>query len=92
MTQTKRPAPQGDRPLPKHRANGYSNRSLYRPEDGYTAPTSEDRAVEQAIELLHGYGYGIALRCLDCHRPITSDASLRRMRGPRCAARAKAGS
>lgn len=60
----------------------------HRAEDGYTAPTAEDRAVEAAIAVLRGYGYGIAMRCLDCRRPITSPSSLARMRGPRCAAKA----
>lgn len=54
----------------------------------HEAPTAEDHAVRQAIAVLHGYGYGIAMRCLDCKHPITSAASLARMRGPRCAAKA----
>lgn len=59
----------------------------HRAEDGYVAPTHEGRVVNQAIEVLREYGYGIAMRCLDCRRPITSKASLTRMRGPRCAAK-----
>jgi hypothetical protein len=62
--------------------------SAYRPEDGYAAPTAEDRAVAQAIAVLREHGYGIACRCLDCNRPITAAASLARMRGRRCAERA----
>ena len=61
---------------------------LWRRQDGYTAPTAEDRAVQAALDLLAEYGYGIAMRCLDCHRPITAKVSLARMRGPRCAAKA----
>lgn len=30
------------------------------------------------------------MRCLDCQHPITSKASLARMRGPRCHAKAEA--
>ena len=71
-------------------ANAQSNR-LHRPHDGYAAPTAEDRAVAQAVAVLERHGYGIALRCLDCRRPITSPASLARLRGPRCAARVVAG-
>lgn len=61
---------------------------LHQPEDGYTPPTAEDRAVAQAIAVLRRHGYGIAARCIDCRHPIFSAASLARMRGPRCAARA----
>jgi hypothetical protein len=31
------------------------------------------------------------MRCLDCQHPITSAASLARMRGPKCAAKAVSG-
>lgn len=84
MSQTrKRPA--GNRPSPLSTATDYSHSSGdYR----HQAPTAEDRAVEQAIAILRGRGYGIAMRCLDCRHPITSAASLARMRGPRCAAKA----
>lgn len=61
---------------------------LHRAQDGFAAPTSEDRAVAQAIAVLRQHGYGIALRCVDCQHPISSAASLARMRGPKCAARA----
>jgi len=60
----------------------------HRREDGFAAPTAEDRAVAAAVAVLRDHGYGIACRCLDCNRPITSAASLARMRGPWCAQRA----
>jgi hypothetical protein len=60
------------------------------PDTWHEAPTAEDRAVQAALKLLDQFGYGIAMRCVDCLHPITSVASLRRMRGPRCAARHKA--
>jgi hypothetical protein len=53
----------------------------------HSTPTPEERAVKAALEVLQEFGYGIAMRCLDCQHPITSVSSLRRMRGPRCAAR-----
>jgi len=75
----------GSQAVPKSTATDYHHRSGdYR----HSAPTAADRAVARAIEVLHAHGYGVALRCLDCKRPITAPASLRRMRGPRCAARA----
>lgn len=86
MSQRKRPAPPQDRPS-RNTTNG-TDSSLYRRQDGYSAPSVEDRAVAQAIDVLREHGYGIAARCLDCRHPITSAVSLARMRGPRCAARA----
>lgn len=62
--------------------------SLYRRQDGFAAPDAEDRAVQAAWELLREHGYGIAARCLDCQHPIFTEASLGRMRGPKCAAKA----
>lgn len=53
----------------------------------HQAPTADERAVQAAIDLLREHGYGLAARCLDCKRPLTSAASLARMRGWRCAAR-----
>jgi hypothetical protein len=89
MTIAKRNRPSGGtRTASKSRATDYSHSSLHRAEDGYQAPTPEDRAVQAAIATLRGYGYGIAMRCLDCHHPITTAASIARMRGPRCAAKA----
>lgn len=89
MSSRKRPAPrQGNRP--SRTTTNNPEFSLYPPEDGYQAPTAEDRAVQQAIEVLRSHGYGIAMRCLDCRHPISSAASLARMRGPLCEARAQA--
>jgi hypothetical protein len=82
----KSPAPP-QRRAPRNTTNA-ADATAYRAEDGYSAPTAEDRAVARAIEVLTAHGYGIAARCLDCRHPIFSDASLRRMRGPRCHARA----
>lgn len=50
--------------------------------------TPDERAVQKARALLEAHGYGIAARCLTCSHPITSALSLRRMRGPRCHAKA----
>ena len=61
---------------------------LHRPQDGYAAPTALARAVAQAKALLGANGYGIAAKCLDCGHPIVKPASLARMRGGKCHARA----
>lgn len=64
--------------------------TAYRRQDGYQAPTVEDRAIAAAIAVLEQHGYGIAMRCLDCGHGIFSKSSLARLRGPKCAARAEA--
>lgn len=61
---------------------------LHRPQDGYAAPTALARAVAQAKALLEANGYGIAAKCIDCGHPIVKPASLARMRGGKCHARA----
>lgn len=75
--------------MTRKRPAQHGNR-LHRREDGFAAPSGVDRAVERAIELLRQNGFGIAVRCVTCRRPLTAPASIRRHRGPRCEARAKA--
>lgn len=82
MSRRKRPAPPQNRPSRNH-TNYAQSSGDYR----HQAPTAEDRAVQLALDVLRQHGYGIAMRCLDCQHPITSAASLARMRGPRCEAR-----
>lgn len=88
MTSTKRPAPPQDRPFPN--LTNAVHVTAYRRQDGYQAPTVEDRAIAAAIAVLEQHGYGIAMRCLDCGHGIFSKSSLARLRGPKCAARAEA--
>ncbi len=72
-----------------HHSTGSVNSSrLHRPQDGFAAPTALARAVAQAKALLEGDGYGIAAKCIDCGHPIVKPASLARMRGGKCHARA----
>ncbi|HPY26218.1 MAG TPA: hypothetical protein PLK19_18090 [Mycobacterium sp.] len=73
-----------------HAAGTVDSIRLYRRQDGFSAPTAEERTVAQAAAVLKAAGYGIAMRCLDCGHPITSSASLARLRGPKCAAKAVA--
>lgn len=84
MTTRKIPAHNGNRDLPEHRANGYVHPNRVEPSD------AEIRAVRDALELLKQLGYGIAMRCVDCHHPITHPVSLERMRGSKCYAKSVA--
>lgn len=87
MSPIRRSGPPPQKAAPHNISSAAKSNRLHRPQDGYAAPTAEDRAVARAVAVLVSYGYGIALRCLDCGHPITAPASLARLRGPRCAAR-----
>jgi hypothetical protein len=61
---------------------------LHRPQDGYQAPTADDRREAALLAELFSLGYGITVPCLICRRPLTAERSLRLHIGPVCAARA----
>ena len=61
--------------------------SLYRPEDGYVAPSADDRREHELLAELKSRGYGITVPCLICKRPLTSARSLAAHVGPVCRAR-----
>ena len=63
---------------------------LHRPQDGYAAPTAQDRREAALLAELRELGYGITVPCLVCRHPLTAARSLARHIGPRCAARAVA--
>lgn len=86
MTIRKRPAPRQDRPLPTNTTA--ANRSLYRSEDGYAAPTAGDRREARLQAELEELGYGITVPCLVCRHPLSSAKSVARHIGPKCAAKA----
>lgn len=86
MSQRKRPAPSQSRP-PRNNTTAVESSRLHRPQDGYAAPSPEDRADAEFLAEAKQRGYRLALACLDCGHPIVAAASLRRHRGPRCAAR-----
>jgi hypothetical protein len=87
MTARKMPAPEGNRHLPRHRANGYQQSSGdYR----HQAPTADERREKKLLEELRGLGYCIAVSCVVCGHPLTSARSVALMVGPRCRAKAAA--
>lgn len=85
MDRRKGPAPSQHRPIPNHNTTGVE---LTRPEDGYAAPDAQDRYEGWVLAEAQRLGYRLSARCIDCKHPIFSAASLARMRGPKCAARA----
>jgi hypothetical protein len=82
----KRPAPT-DRPLPNYTNNGKSNGR--RRQDGYAAPTAEDRREAAVLAQAAEMGYRLAVQCLDCGHWLSNPISVAFHRGPRC--RAKVG-
>lgn len=62
--------------------------SAYRPEDGYAAPTAEDRYEHWLIAEAKAHGYRLSVACLDCRRPLTHPVSVAHRRGRTCRARA----
>jgi hypothetical protein len=82
----KRVAPSKDHPIP-NRTNGVSKYTGHRRQDGYAAPTVEDRADLAAVAAVEALGYRIAVRCLDCGHWLANPASVSAHRGPRCRAR-----
>lgn len=61
--------------------------NLYRRQDGFAAPTAEDRADAAFRAEAEQRGYGIFVRCLVCRRALTSARSLEKHVGPTCLAR-----
>jgi hypothetical protein len=64
MIQRKRLATK-DQPIP-HRGNGYSNGTAYRPQDGYAAPSAEDRADAAVLAEATELGDRLAIQCPGC--------------------------
>ncbi|MCV7191482.1 DUF6011 domain-containing protein [Mycolicibacterium brumae] len=88
MSRRKSPAPPQHR-APRNNTND-SNSSGHRAEDGYAAPTAEDRREARLLAELAELGYTVAVRCLSCGHPLTHPKSVARFIGPVCASKAVA--
>ena len=73
-----------------HHAADSHDSSLCRRQDGYAAPTAEDRREAELVAELQALGYGITVPCLVCRHPLTSAKSVARHIGPKCATKAAA--
>lgn len=85
MKTRKRPAARTDRPLRNYTTTAKSNG--HRRQDGYAAPSPQDRADLAALAAVEALGYRIAVQCLDCGHWVSNPASVSAHRGPRCRAR-----
>lgn len=61
--------------------------SLYRAEDGYQAPTAEDRREGELLAELNARGYRISVDCRACGHPLVAARSVAAMIGPKCLAK-----
>jgi hypothetical protein len=85
MKTRKRPAPPQSRPIPNH--TDADHFTAHRRQDGYAAPSVEDRADLAVLAAAEALGYRIAVQCLDCGHWLASPTSVAAHRGPRCRAR-----
>jgi hypothetical protein len=87
MKTRKRPAPPRNGNRPSLNNPNTVEITAHRPQDGYAAPSPEDRADLAVLAAAEALGYRIAIRCLDCGHWLSSPASVAAHRGPRCRAR-----
>jgi hypothetical protein len=65
-----------------------SHASAHRRQDGYTAPTAEDRREAVLLAAAAEMGFRLSVQCLDCGHWLVAAKSVAAHRGPRCRARA----
>lgn len=61
--------------------------SLYRRQDGYSAPTAEDRLDAEVIAAAEARGFAVAVRCRRCSAWCVSPKSVAAHLGPVCRAK-----
>lgn len=89
MPESRRPAPATE--TGSHVTTNVTNSSLSRREDGYAAPTPEDRLDAQVIEAAKARGFSIAVRCTRCGQWVVAAASVAAHMGPVCRSKAVGG-
>lgn len=60
---------------------------LHRPEDGYAAPTAEDRLDAEAVEAARARGFAVAVPCSRCGQWVVAPKSVALHMGPVCRAK-----
>jgi hypothetical protein len=86
LKQRKRPAPP-HRPSRNNSTTAIHFTGYHRREDGYAAPTVEDRDDTAVLAAAFERGYRIAVQCIDCGHWLTNPVSVAAFRGPRCRAK-----
>jgi hypothetical protein len=67
-----------------------ANSNGHRRQNGYAAPSAEDRADAAVPAAAAARGYRIAVQCLDCGHWLANPVSVAAVRRPRCRAKAAA--
>ena len=65
--------------------------TAYRPQDGYQAPSAQDRLDAQVIAAARERGFSIAVRCSRCNQWVVAAKSVAAHLGPVCQAKRAAG-
>jgi len=68
----------------------YRQSNGYRRQDGYAAPTPEDRREAAVLAEAAAMGYRLSVQCLDCRNWLTNPVSVAAHRGAKCRAKAAA--
>lgn len=74
----------------KHHQGDCSDSSLHLRQDGYTAPTADDRLDAQVIDAALARGFRLAARCTRCHQWVVAAESVAAHMGPVCRAKTAA--
>ncbi|MDQ1305775.1 MAG: hypothetical protein QG671_1607 [Actinomycetota bacterium] len=73
-----------------HHSADSCDSSLYRPQDGYAAPSAEDRREAGLLAELRDLGYQPATRCTRCGQWVVAAKSVALHMGPVCRAKSAA--
>lgn len=87
MTERKSPAPP-QRRASRNNITNASESTVYRRQDGYAAPTADDRREAQVLAEAQRLGYRLSVPCLICGHPLTAAKSLVAHVGPVCRTKA----
>jgi hypothetical protein len=85
-------ATERERPAPPHRPTRNNSTAAnhcngHRRQDGFVAPSVEDRDDTTVLAAAFERGYRIAVQCIDCGHWLINPVSVAAFRGPRCRAK-----
>ncbi|MCB1266447.1 MAG: hypothetical protein KDB56_18065 [Mycobacterium sp.] len=90
MAETRESRP-GENPETATRlAKASAKSSLHHRQDGYSAPTPDDRLDAEVIDAAKARGFRLAARCTRCHQWVVAAESVAAHMGPVCRAKAAA--
>ena len=85
-TRKRRSGPAAKQSRPRQNTTA-ANSTVYRPQDGYQAPTAEDRREAAVLAAAAELGYRLGTRCLRCGHWIVAPKSVAAHMGPVCRAK-----